>query len=138
MISILFRLYSSEHLSDSLLLCEEVHADILEWAGETDMRFLTIGFVGAMRAIAGKTINTSPETVLDSEDFCAATDLPVKLAEVVSLPFATSALIVSLSLFLACLLVLVRAMDQVLQGLHAFFTFFLLLPIILISRYTFT
>ncbi|CED84388.1 histidine kinase [Phaffia rhodozyma] len=78
------KLYSSEHVSDGLLFCEEAIADVIEWAGETEMVTLIRGVAGTMRAIAGKTINTSPETILDSEDFCYATDYPANAAEVVN------------------------------------------------------
>jgi len=76
------KLTANLHLSDTLLFCEEVLEDVIDWASGNATVYMVQGTGGAIKALAGMTKNTSPETVLDDEDFTDAIDCPADLPEV--------------------------------------------------------
>ena len=76
------KLTANLHLSDTLLFCEEVLEDVIDWASGTATVYMVQGTGGCIKALAGKTVNLSPETVLDDEDFTDAIHCPSELPEV--------------------------------------------------------
>ncbi|KAL7411025.1 hypothetical protein BDY24DRAFT_371574 [Mrakia frigida] len=76
------KLTANLHLSDTLLFCEEVLEDVVDWASGTGTVYMVQGTGGCIKALAGKTVNTSPETVLDDEDFTDSRDCPSDLPPV--------------------------------------------------------
>ncbi|THH17217.1 hypothetical protein EW146_g3550 [Bondarzewia mesenterica] len=63
------RLFVCDHLNELVGLAEESYNDIKLWTPDGDAGILAMGLLNCIRALGGYTINTSVDTIFDTESF---------------------------------------------------------------------